>query len=58
MKYQVTFTLDCTTAKPSEIKKELKYLMFPDIDDVVSWPQDIRVKQIKENNHGQKTNSL
>lgn len=47
MKYQVTFTLDCTTAKPSEIKKELKYLMFPEIDDVVSFPQNIKVTKIK-----------
>lgn len=48
MKYKVTFTLDCTTAKPSEIKKELKYLMFPEIDDVVSFPQNIKITKTKE----------
>lgn len=46
MKYKVEFEIDCSDATEKDIKKGLKYLLFPDIDDIVSFPEKIKVKAL------------
>ena len=47
MRYKVEFKLECTTATIKDIKEGLQFLQFPDIDDVVSYPIRLKVKEIK-----------
>lgn len=47
MIYKIEFEVDCTTATAKELKKELKYLTFTDVDDIISFPRKIKVTQIK-----------
>jgi len=48
MRYKVEFELECTTATTKDIKEGLTFLLFPDIDDVVSYPIRLKVKQLNK----------
>lgn len=49
MKYKIEFFVECSTATKKELRNFLKDLNF-DVDDVVTYPNRIRIIEIKEKN--------